>query len=98
MCLSQRYLSLFAYTHAKFERVEALLGQAHCLKTATEKFFSLQDLNDTGIGRAKKRENIDLKMEQCLKEQCLKEQLLYICLPVVVQLLHGITAVTAGGD
>ena len=31
MCLSQRYLPLFAYT-----RVEALLkGQARCLKTAT---------------------------------------------------------------
>ena len=34
--LSQWYLPLFAYTHAKFERVEALLkGQACCLKTAT---------------------------------------------------------------
>ena len=36
LCLSQRYLPFFAYTHAKFERVEALLkGQARCLKTAT---------------------------------------------------------------
>ena len=36
LCLSQRYLPLFAYTHAKFERVEILLkGQARCLKTAT---------------------------------------------------------------
>ena len=36
LCLSQRYLPLFAYTHAKFERVEVFLkGQAHCLKTAT---------------------------------------------------------------
>ena len=35
-CLSQRYLPLFAYTHAKFERVEVFLkGQARCLKTAT---------------------------------------------------------------
>ena len=35
-CLSQRYLPLFAYIHAKFERVEVFLkGQAHCLKTAT---------------------------------------------------------------
>ena len=34
--LSQSYLPLFAYTHAKFERVEVLLkGQARCLKTAT---------------------------------------------------------------
>ena len=33
---SQRYLPLFACTHAKFERVEVLLkGQVHCLKTAT---------------------------------------------------------------
>ena len=33
---SQRYLPLFAYTHAKYERVEALLkGQALCLTTAT---------------------------------------------------------------
>ena len=30
------YLPLFAYTHAKFERVEVFLkGQARCLKTAT---------------------------------------------------------------
>ena len=36
LCLSQRYLPLFAYTHAKFERVEVFLkGQACCLKTAT---------------------------------------------------------------
>ena len=36
LCLSQRYLPLFAYTHAKFERVEVFLkGQARCLKTAT---------------------------------------------------------------
>ena len=33
---SQDYLPLFAYTHAKFERVEVFLkGQARCLKTAT---------------------------------------------------------------
>ena len=36
LCLSQRYLPLFAYTHAKFERVEIFLkGQARCLKAAT---------------------------------------------------------------
>ena len=36
LCLSQRYLPLFAYTPAKFERVEVFLkGQARCLKTAT---------------------------------------------------------------
>ena len=50
--LYQWYLPLFAYTHAEFERVEALLkGQARCLKTAT---YSHYDLNDTGIGVAKK--------------------------------------------
>ena len=33
LCLSQRYLPLFANTHAKFESVEALLkGQVYCLK------------------------------------------------------------------
>ena len=32
LCLSQRYLPLFAYIHAKFERVEVFLkGQAGCL-------------------------------------------------------------------
>ena len=36
LCLSQRYLAHFAYTHAKFERVEVFVkGQARCLKTAT---------------------------------------------------------------
>ena len=36
LCLSQKYLPLLAYTHAKFERVEVFLkGQARCLKTAT---------------------------------------------------------------
>ena len=35
VCLSG-VTHLFAYTHAKFERMEALLkGQAHCLKTVT---------------------------------------------------------------
>ena len=35
-CLSQRYLPLFAYTHAKFKRVEVFLkGQARYLKTDT---------------------------------------------------------------
>ena len=49
LCLSQGYLPLFAYTHAKFERVEVFLkGQACCLKTASH-----YDLNDTGIGGAK---------------------------------------------
>ena len=38
------------YTHAKFEKVEALLnGQAHCLKTH---YFNVlfHDLNDMGNG------------------------------------------------
>ena len=36
LCLSQRYLLLFAYTHAKFEKVEVFIkGQARCLKIAT---------------------------------------------------------------
>ena len=36
LCLSQMYLPLFAYTHAKFKRVEVFLKvQARCLKTAT---------------------------------------------------------------
>ena len=36
LCLSQRYLPLFAYTQAKFETVEALLkGHERCLKVAT---------------------------------------------------------------
>ena len=35
LCLSQSYLPFFAYTHAKFERVEVFVkGQARCLKTA----------------------------------------------------------------
>ena len=57
LCLSQRYLPCFVYTHAKFERVVVLKGQACCLKTATQSSFShydLNDLNDTGIGGAKK--------------------------------------------
>ena len=33
---AQRYLPFFAYTHAKFERVEVFVkGQARCLKTAS---------------------------------------------------------------
>ena len=52
LCLSQKYLPLFAYTHAKFERVEVFLkGQARCLKVKSS--FSQYDLNDTGIGGAK---------------------------------------------
>ena len=40
LCLSQRYLPLFAYTHAKFEGVEVFLkGQARCLKTGRDLFF-----------------------------------------------------------
>ena len=36
LCLSQRYLLFFDYTHAKFERVEVFLkGQVRCLKIAT---------------------------------------------------------------
>ena len=35
LCLSQRYLPLFANTHPKFESVEALIiGQVCCLKAA----------------------------------------------------------------
>ena len=89
MCLSQRYLPLFAYTHAKFERVEVFLkDQAHCLKTATS--FSQYDLNDTGIGGAK---NHGLK-----NGSTFKVQLLHLSLPAIVQFLHGIIAVTEGGD
>ena len=55
LCLSQRYLPLFTYTHAKFESVEALLkGQARRLKALLKSSFSHYDLNDTGIGVAKK--------------------------------------------
>ena len=62
LCLYQWYFSPFAYTHAKFGRVEALLnGQAR--NGAVFKGLSL-----------------------------------YLSLPVVVQLLHGITAVTEGSD
>ena len=68
LCLSQRYLPLFAYTHAKFERVEVFLkGQACCLKTA-KSFFSQYDLNDTGIGGAK---NHGLKNGSTFKVQSL---------------------------
>ena len=46
-CFSHWYLTHFAYSHAKFERVEALLkGQVRCLKTAT--------LSDYDLGVAKK--------------------------------------------
>ena len=49
LCLSQRYLPFFAYTHAKFGRVEVFVkGQAGCLNS-----FSQYDLNDKGIGGAK---------------------------------------------
>ena len=48
-CLSQWYIPYFAYTHAKFERVEALIkGQACCLKTATKSSDLRYDLNGTG--------------------------------------------------
>ena len=41
LCLSQRYLPLFDYTHAMFERVEILLkGQARCLKTVKVLFHT----------------------------------------------------------
>ena len=70
LCLSLRYLQLFAYTHAKFERVEALLkGQ------------------DTRIGIAKKSYGA-----------VFKKLSLYLRLPVIVPLFHGITVVTEGGD
>ena len=92
LCLSQRYLPLFVYyTHAKFEGVEVFLkGQAHCLKTLLKSSFSQYDLNDTGIGRAK---NHGLKNGSTFKVQSL-----HLSLPVVVQFLHGIIAVTEGGD
>ena len=51
--------------------------------------FSHYDLNDTGIGGAKKR----LKNRAAFKEHSF-----YISLPVVIQLLHGITAVNEEGD
>ena len=88
LCLSQRYLPLFTYTHAKFERVEVFLkGQARCLKTAT---FSQYDLNDTGIGGAK---NHGLENGSTFKVQTL-----HLSLPVVIQFLYSIIAVTEGGD
>ena len=49
-------------------------------------FFSHYDLNDTGIGVAKK--NLDLKNGAVFK----------VRLTVVVLLLYGITAVLEGGD
>ena len=52
--------------------------------------FSYYALNDTGIGGAQKK---DLKNRAAFKEHSL-----YLSLPVVVQLLHGITAVNEGGD
>ena len=55
LCLSQRYLLLFTYTHAKFERVEALL------KGQTVKDSYLKVLFHTTISIN------DLKTEQCLK-------------------------------
>ena len=48
------------------------------------------DLNDTGIGGAK---NHGLKTGSTFKVQSL-----HLSLPVVVQFLHGIIAVTEGGD
>ena len=92
LCLSRRYLPLFAYTHAKFERVEVFLkGQARCLKRQLLKIsFSHYDLNDTGIGGAK---NHGLKNGSTFKVQPL-----HLSLPVIVQFLHGIIAVTEGGD
>ena len=91
LCLSQRYLPLFAYTHAKFERLEVFLkGQARCLKTAIKISFSHYDLNDTGIGGAK---NHGLKNGSTFKVQPL-----HLSLPVVVQFLQGIIAVIEGGD
>ena len=47
LCLSQKYLPLFANTHAKFESVEALLkGQAR--RQLLKSSFSHYDLNVTG--------------------------------------------------
>ena len=91
LCLSQRYLPLFAYTHAKFERVEVFLkGQARCLRQLLKSSFSQYDLNDTGIGGAK---NHGLKNGSTFEVQTL-----HLSLPVVVQFLYGIIAVTEGGD
>ena len=52
--------------------------------------FSDYDLNDTGIGGAKKK-----RLEN---RAAFIEHSLYLSLPVVVQLLHGLTAVNEGGD
>ena len=52
--------------------------------------FHNTDLNDTGIGGAK---NHGFK-----NGSTFKVQLLHLSLPVVVQFLHGIIAVTEGGD
>ena len=85
LCLSRRYLPLCLHS-AKFERVEVFLkGQARCLKTATYS-FSQYDLNDTGIGGAK---NHGLKNGSTFKVQSL-----HLSLPVVVQFLHSIIAVS----
>ena len=51
---SNWYLQLFAYTHTKFERLEALLqSRARCLKADTSNFFVMLKFNKTGIGGAK---------------------------------------------
>ena len=47
-------------------------------------------LNDTGIGGAKKKDLIN--------RAAFKEHSLYLGLPVVVELLHGITSANEGGD
>ena len=70
LCLSQRYLPLFAYTHAKFERVVREGGSI-----------------------SKGAKNHGLKNGSTFKVQTL-----HLSLPVVVQFLYGIIAVTEGGD
>ena len=90
--LSQRYLPLLAYTHAKFERVEVFLkGQARCLKTATKKFFFTIRSQWYGDRWGQK---------SWLKKNgsTFKVQTLHLSLLVIVQFLYGIIAVTEGGD
>ena len=82
LCLSQRYLPLFAYTHAKFERVEASSKRSSALfkDSYLIVLFHTMISIDTGIGMAK--ESLIKKMEQCLKELSL-----YLCVPIIVLLL-----------
>ena len=70
---------LFAYNHAKFERVEVLLkGQAHCFYFKIL-FYTTISMIWGEVGP----KNHDLKTGGAFKEQSL-----YLSLTVVVQLLH----------